>query len=72
MVFLDPVNRRPLPSLRLEFDPASFGKGANGRYIKKRKMGKTISEERPSQLSQKLKIGQNPLRKEGWHRYDKS
>jgi hypothetical protein len=43
VIFLDPVNQLPPPSHRPEFDPASFRKGGNGKYIKKRKMSKTIS-----------------------------
>jgi hypothetical protein len=51
VIFLDPVNQLLPPSHRPEFDPASFGKGANGKDIKsewkryqKGKMGNTISE----------------------------
>jgi hypothetical protein len=46
VIFLDTVNQLPPPSHRRKFDPASFWKGANGRYIKKRKMGKTNSEKK--------------------------
>jgi hypothetical protein len=45
-IFLDPVNEMPPPAHRLEFEPACFGKGVNGRYIKKQKMGKAISEKK--------------------------
>jgi hypothetical protein len=31
MIFLDPVNELPLLAHGLEFDPACFGKGVNGR-----------------------------------------
>jgi hypothetical protein len=44
MIFLDPGNQLPPPSHRPKFDYASSRKGANGKNIKKRKIGKTISD----------------------------
>jgi hypothetical protein len=63
VIFLDPVNELLFPAHGLEFDAASFRKGANGRYIKKRKMGKTMEERRMAQPTQKLKSEPNYVRK---------
>jgi hypothetical protein len=46
VIFLDPVNQRPPPSHRPEFDPASFGKGANGKDIKRERLAKRMSEKK--------------------------
>jgi hypothetical protein len=40
MIFLDPVNQRPPPSHRPEFDPASSRKGANDTHINRERWAK--------------------------------
>jgi hypothetical protein len=49
-----------------------FGKGVNGTGIKRETWVKRSQKRRMARPSQKLKRGQNYLRKEGWHRYHKN
>jgi hypothetical protein len=62
LIFLDWRNQFPPPSHRLESDRVLWAKG-NGRYIAKRKMGKTISETKNGTTVTKVEKWAKPSEK---------